>query len=62
MNNFVSISCPYCNAPVNINVNQKTGTCEYCGREFVCQDALKSPQYKDYQQYQNEKQLQGDDW
>ena len=62
MNNFVSISCPSCDAPVNIDIRQKTGTCEYCGSEFVCQDALKSPQYKDYQQYQNEKQLQGDDW
>ena len=62
MNNFVSISCPSCNAPVNININQKTVSCEYCGREFVCQDALKPPQHKDYQKYQNEKQLQGDDW
>ena len=62
MNNFVSITCPYCDASVSVNIMQKTGVCEFCGREFVCQNALDSPQYKDHQQYQNEKQLQGDDW
>jgi len=62
MNDFVSISCPSCNASVSVNLNQKTGTCEYCGREFVSQNALDSPQPKDYQEQQNEKQLQGDDW
>jgi len=62
MDNLISLSCPFCNAPIKINVNQKTGSCEYCGREFFCQDALTPTQYKDYQQYQNEKQKQGDDW
>ena len=62
MDNLISLSCPFCNAPIKINVNRKTGLCEYCDREFVCQDALRQTQYKDYQQYQNEKQLQGDDW
>ena len=62
MDNFVSLSCPSCGASISININQKTGTCEYCGREFACQNALNSPQHKGYQQYQNETQLQGDDW
>jgi len=62
MSNFVSLSCPSCNASVRVDINKKTGTCEYCGKEFVCQNALDSPQQKDYQQYQNEKQLEGDDW
>jgi len=62
MSNFISFSCPSCGAPIRININQKTGTCEYCDREITCQNALNSPQYKDYQQYQNEAQQQGDDW
>jgi len=62
MSNFISISCPSCNASVSVNVDNKTAVCEFCGREFVCENALNSPQYKNYQQYQNEKQLQGDDW
>jgi len=62
MDHFVSLSCPSCSASVSVNINQKTGVCEFCGREFTCQDALNSPQHKNYQQYQNERQLQGDDW
>jgi len=62
MNNFVSLSCPSCNAPVSVDVNQKTGKCQFCGREFACQNALNQPQYQNYQHYQNQKQLQGDDW
>lgn len=60
--NFVSLSCPHCNAPVTVSIDKKTGVCDYCGREFACQTALDSPQYKNYQQFQNEKQLEGDDW
>ncbi|MCL2547259.1 MAG: hypothetical protein FWE06_08755 [Oscillospiraceae bacterium] len=62
MDNFVSLTCPSCSAPVNIDISKKTGVCKYCGREFASKNVLNSPQYKDYQQYQNEKQLQGDDW
>ncbi|MCL2864798.1 MAG: hypothetical protein FWE25_04550 [Lachnospiraceae bacterium] len=62
MNNVVSLICPSCGASIRIDIKQKTGICEFCGREFVCKNALNEPQYKDYQQYENEKQLEGDDW
>ena len=62
MENFVSLSCPSCNASVRVDANKKTATCEFCGREFTCQKALDSPPYEAYQKYQYEKQLQGDDW
>ena len=62
MHNFVSLTCPSCNASISINAKDKTAKCEYCGREFVCQNELNKPQYENHQQYQNEKQLQGDDW
>ena len=62
MSNFISLSCPSCGASININANEKTGICIYCRREFVCQNALNAPKPQDYQKYQNEKQLQGDDW
>ncbi|MCL2383707.1 MAG: hypothetical protein FWC79_06235 [Oscillospiraceae bacterium] len=60
--NFVSLECPSCGAPVEVNVKEKTGFCKYCRRKFACKEALNSPQYKDYQEYQNKKQLEGDEW
>ena len=62
MNILTSLSCPSCGASVRVNVNSKTGICEYCKNEFICQNALNAPKHEDYQKYQNEKQLQGDDW
>jgi len=61
-NNFVSLVCPSCRAPVEVNMESKSGLCLYCRKPFACKDALNSPKYKDYQEYQNKKQLEGDDW
>ena len=60
--NFVSIVCPSCKAPVEVDMKSKSGFCLYCRKPFACEETLKAPQYQNYQHYQNEKQQEGDDW
>lgn len=62
MERFVSLSCPSCNATVPVDVSHKKTLCTYCGREFANTEHPNAPEYENYQKYQNEKQLQGDDW
>ena len=57
--NFVSVVCPSCKAPVEVDMKSKSGICLYCRKPFACKDVLK---YKDYQDYKNKQQLDGDDW
>jgi len=62
MEKIVAITCPSCGAAMNIDIKQRTAKCEYCEREVVCAEALKSPTPKELQKLQNEKQQEGDDW
>ena len=61
--NFVSLNCESCGAPVPMGINQKNYTCKFCGRTFVYKNPAGAPQTpRELQRLENEQQLAGDDW
>lgn len=38
---IISLNCPHCKAPLQVNAELSRATCEYCGNSFVLEDEVK---------------------
>ena len=38
---LVSMNCPHCNAPLKVNPELKSASCNYCGYQFAIDDEVK---------------------
>lgn len=39
---IVDVTCPHCGAPLKVNPEAKRLICQYCGNEFIVEEAIKS--------------------